>query len=369
MHKLIASRFLDRFLVLRPGQTHGMAVSEPRFDELQVAASEGAMAPSWLIEAARKSWAVEIGSAPLHETVLVRERSRFGFSRGSYELNLGCNYDCPFCYLGVKKFEGLDAEQRVRLLHIMRDAGVVWLQLTGGEPMIDPGFLDVYGLAYRLGMMITISTNGSRLWKPEILAAFAQMPPYRITVSVYGATAETYDETTRRRGSFKAFIRGLTAAHEAGLRLRLNIVVAKSNEHEVSEMEALADSFNAPHHTFTNMSPTIYGGPETLPAQSERFRRQRKPFTGCNAGHTFFHADPFGIASICKVGRDPSVNLMEEGLEGLSRLGPIADSLMLRTGGCSGCQISGSCFTCRPLAKLYQEAKAPLHSYCQYGGR
>jgi hypothetical protein len=46
-----------------------------------------------------------------------------------------------------------------------------------------------------------------------------------------------------------------------------------------------------------------------------------------------------------------------------------ANALMLRTGGYSGCQISGACTVCRPLAKLYQQAKAPLVSYCQHGRR
>jgi hypothetical protein len=38
--------------------------------------------------------------------------------------------------------------------------------------------------------------------------------------------------------------------------------------------------------------------------------RQRKVFTGCNAGHTFFHADPLGRVSICKVGRDDQISLV-----------------------------------------------------------
>jgi hypothetical protein len=117
------------------------------------------------------------------------------------------------------------------------------------------------------------------------------------------------------------------------------------------------------------MSPTIYGGAEPLPAQSGAHLRKRRVFTGCNAGHTFFHADPHGNVSICKVGRDEQISLISEGTEGLRRLGGIADSLMLRTGGCAGCQLSGSCTVCRPLAKRYQQAKAPLHTYCQRGGR
>ena len=41
--------------------------------------------------------------------------------------------------------------------------------------------------------------------------------PHHITLSVYGATAESYEAFTRSRGSFGRFIRGLDAAHEAGL--------------------------------------------------------------------------------------------------------------------------------------------------------
>jgi hypothetical protein len=88
--------------------------------------------------------------------VLVRPESPFGYGRASYEPNLGCNYDCEHCYLGLKKFEGLSWPDRERLLHIKRDAGVLWLQLAGGEPMIDRLFAAVYGLAYDLGMVLTI---------------------------------------------------------------------------------------------------------------------------------------------------------------------------------------------------------------------
>src|SRR5262249_12706292 len=85
--------------------------------------------------------------------------SPLGYARAYYELQLGCNYDCEHCYLGMKKFEGLSWPDRKRLLYIMRDAGVLWLQLTGGEPMVDRLFTQVYTLAYDLGMMLTILSN------------------------------------------------------------------------------------------------------------------------------------------------------------------------------------------------------------------
>ncbi|MCZ4102504.1 MULTISPECIES: hypothetical protein [Streptomyces] len=175
-----------------------------------------------------------------------------------------------------------------------------------------------YARAYALGMMLSISSNGSQLSKPPVL---------------------------RNRGAFDRFTRGLAAAREAALPVKLNLIVSDDNAHELDGMRALAEQYGYPHQTYANMSPTIAGGSEPLPTQAADFLRQRKPFGGCNAGHTFFHADPFGVASICKVGRDPNIRLIEEGVEGLRRLGKIADSLMLRTGGCSGCSLSGTCWT------------------------
>ena len=67
--------------------------------------------------------------------------------------------------------------------------------------------------------------------------------------------------------------------------------------------------------------PTIQGDATPIPEQAAKYLRKRKPFTGCNAGHTFFHADPFGHASICKIGREPHIPLMQDGIEGLKRLG------------------------------------------------
>lgn len=366
MRELIVSPFLNDYLILRSGSAQGMKIPRHRYLEL-TGTTDADPCPTWLVDAVRRRWGLDVDGQPVSKVAVIRPQTQLGFARASYELNLGCNYDCEHCYLGLKKFDGLSWPNRDRLLHIIRDAGVLWLQLTGGEPLIDPLFGDVYRLAHDLGMMLTVSSNGSRLHNPAILDLLTSRRPYRLVLSVYGATEETYDGLTRRRGSFKAFRRGLAAAMRADLPLRLNLVVTERTAHEVGAMTAMANDLGLPHHVYSNISPTIYGGPESLPSQSIEHLRERKPFTGCNAGHTHFHVDPHGMASICKVGRDHQVPLLEEDVDGLRRLGPIADSLMPRSGGCANCALSGSCGTCRPLAKLYQQAKAPLAAYCQHG--
>jgi MoaA/NifB/PqqE/SkfB family radical SAM enzyme len=367
-HQLIASPYPEGHLVVRPGYDGALRIGAARYAELRDAPA-GTPVPAWLTEAVRAGWGMDITGRTAGGTIMVRPETRYGYARASYELNLGCNYDCEHCYLGEKQFAGMDWPGRERLLDVMADAGVLWLQLTGGEPLIDPLFAETHARAWDMGMMIQISSNGSRLDQPRTLEILTRRRPYRLTLSLYGATEESYDGMTRRRGAFKRFMRGLAAAHEAGLAMRINIVVSNRNAHEVPAMRAIADRFGIEAFEYTNISPTIHGGGEVLPSQSREMLRTRKPYTGCNAGITHFHADPHGKASICKVGRDPQVDLIAEGADGLRRLAAAADALLTRHGGCTGCGLQKTCGTCMPLASLYRQAKAPLEVFCQHGGR
>ena len=368
MHEVIASPFLDDYVVVRPGDTRAVRIGPRRYrDLLKTAPAAGC--PEWLVDAVRRRWDLDLAERLLADAVLVRDQSRWGYGRASYEINLGCDYDCEHCYLGEKQFAGLDLPGKRQLLHILRDAGVLWLQITGGEPLIDPHFTEVYQLAHDLGMIVEILSNGSRLASPTILDLLTARQPYRISLSVYGATAETYERLTRRRGSFRRFERGLEAAVAADLPVDLSLIITSHNAHEADSMRAWAERLGLPSREYTHMSPTINGDPEPLGTQSIAHVKPRPRFTGCNAGHTFLHVDPHGSASICKVARDQRIDLLAEGTDGLARLGAIADALMLRTGGCSGCQLAGRCSVCRPLAKLYQDAKAPLDRYCQHTER
>jgi hypothetical protein len=93
-----------------------------------------------------------------------------------------------------------------------------------------------------------------------------------------------------------------------------------------------------------------------LPSQSWEMPRNRRPYTGCHAGITHFHADP-------------QVDLITEGADGLRKLAAAAGTLLTRHGGCTGCTLQKTCGTCMPLASLYRQASAPLQAFCQHGRR
>lgn len=367
MHQVIASPQGEKFVIARPGARKGMQIPRAMHRELSDVVTSGQEVPEWLANAARQAWGLELAGRPASGNVLVRPLTALNYSRATWEINKGCNFNCEHCYLAERKFEGLPREEKERLLSMLRDAGVLWLQFTGGEPTIDRDFSHSYRTAYGLGMLIEILTNGSRLHRADTIELLSSMPPHKVTVSLYGATAESFDSLTRKPGAYRLLMKGLKAAKEAGVSLELALIITKHNAHEVEAMREIAGEYATTYTEYANISPTYDGNPEPLAAQAPGFLDKSTVFQGCPAGHTFFHVDPHGFATMCKVGRENPVSLMAEGLDGLSRLPAIADAQMLRSGGCSGCQLSATCRVCRPLAKAYQEAKAPLNTYCQHG--
>ena len=60
----------------------------------------------WLAVAARALWGLDVAGQAAGVTVMVRPETEYGYARASYELNLGCNFDCEHCYLGEKAVFG-----------------------------------------------------------------------------------------------------------------------------------------------------------------------------------------------------------------------------------------------------------------------
>ena len=71
--------------------------------------------------------------------------------KAQLELTYRCNLHCVHCYTdpyNAKEFfpRELSFEEILRLIDEMRDIGIIWLNLTGGEIFMHPRFFDIYGI-------------------------------------------------------------------------------------------------------------------------------------------------------------------------------------------------------------------------------
>ena len=118
---------------------------------------------------------------------------------GSLELLPLCNMNCDMCYVRLSAREteakgGLHtADEWIGLGREMQKAGVLFLLLTGGEPLLFPDFQKLYVELRQMGMILTVNTNGTLLdegWADF----FGRYKPRRINITLYGADDSAYEK-------------------------------------------------------------------------------------------------------------------------------------------------------------------------------
>jgi MoaA/NifB/PqqE/SkfB family radical SAM enzyme len=163
------------------------------------------------------------------------------------EIQLGhlCNNRCVFCVSGQETARGnaraLDVSPVLAEITRARADGHAKLTLLGGEPTLQPGFLDVVRHAVALGFEeIVVFTNGAKTARPafvdEILATGGN---FTWRISLQGATEEAHERTTLKDGSFSRILRTLATLRERGERITVNMCVVESNYASVPAFPAL----------------------------------------------------------------------------------------------------------------------------------
>ncbi|MER3455662.1 MAG: GTP 3',8-cyclase MoaA [candidate division GAL15 bacterium] len=155
--------------------------------------------------------------------------------------NLRCVYCMPAQGISFRPPEQLLQDHEILLLtRIAAELGVTKVRLTGGEPTVRPGLVDlVRGIAAIPGIQdVALTTNGVRL--RELAAPLAAAGLRRVNVSLDTLDPEQFRRITRG-GRLRDVLEGIEAAERAGLRpVKLNTVVVRGfNEEAVVPLAAL----------------------------------------------------------------------------------------------------------------------------------
>jgi cyclic pyranopterin phosphate synthase len=154
-----------------------------------------------------------------------------------------CDFRCVYCMSEhmtfLPKTDVLSLEELDRLCSAFIAKGVSKLRLTGGEPLVRRGIMNlVSSLSRHLesGALqeLTLTTNGSQLARYA-----AELKGYgveRVNVSLDTLDADKFRAITRW-GDLDKVMAGIDAAQAAGLQVKINAVALKGvNEDELADM-------------------------------------------------------------------------------------------------------------------------------------
>ncbi len=200
------------------------------------------------------------------------DRLRDSFGRAITDLRVSvtdrCNYRCVYCRTGNDgaQYAELPHAGYLRMIKLFVSLGIEKIRLTGGEPLLRDGLLELIQEIAQLrtpfsgdGLDIAITTNG------HLLAGLAQPLKdaglTRTTVSMDAVDPETFTAITRVPRSFDRVLAGIRAAGAVGLGpVKVNCVLLRGFND--SQIEAFAE--------FSRQEGVIVRFIEWMPLEEDR---------------------------------------------------------------------------------------------------
>lgn len=350
-------------------------------------------------------------SVPLTDYLYTRASQKKMPISGTFELSPVCNFDCRMCYVRKSQQEVDQSERRILNLDDWRaiakqasENGLLYVLLTGGEPFLWPDFWTLYEELIRMGLLLSINTNGS-LIDAQAVARLQKFPPRRVNITLYGASDETYERLCGVKGVFGRVDRAIRALKAAGICVKLNCSLTPDNAEDLEAIVAYAKKQDLLLSVASYMFPPIRKSMD-LVGENNRFTPEQAamhtiracklqssedeynryldsvmkgsanppgldescidPVDGrirCRAGKASFWITWDGWMTPCGMMPEPKVDLTNKGFsESWRELTQVSEALRL-SGVCGTCPNQNICHPCAAMAIAETGTSAGIPTY------
>ena len=165
---------------------------------------------------------------------------------GTFELTPLCNVDCKMGYVKLSRAqqEALGplrtAADWTALAKSCADAGLVYLLITGGEPLTHPEFQEILEGLAPLGFLMSINTNGTLIDENKA-ALLRDCGVLRANVSLYGMSRDAYARLCGDGDCFEKAMAGIRNLLAVGIRVKLSFSLTPQNADQLPLVAAFAE--------------------------------------------------------------------------------------------------------------------------------
>lgn len=165
---------------------------------------------------------------------------------GVLTVNGSCNFSCHYCFADyyLKKDEALPLERMLKTIDEMREIGVVYLNVHGGEALLRRDIGDILDHALRRGFFVNLITNGTLVVKRwEQIRGVDTM-----VVSLDGRPEN--NDLNRGRGTAAQALRAIEFARSQGMTVRVGMTITKHTMGDLDWMMEWAKTNDLQVHPF-----------------------------------------------------------------------------------------------------------------------
>lgn len=160
-----------------------------------------------------------------------------------------CNLRCKYCMpeSGVKSLchsDILSIEEIVEIVKVASKNGIKKIRLTGGEPLVRRGFINLCKQISKIDEIedIAITTNG--VYLKDMADELFENKVRRINFSLDTLIKEKYNDITRRN-DFDKTMESLFYAIKKGFKVKINVVlIGGFNDDEIQDFVNLANDYD-----------------------------------------------------------------------------------------------------------------------------
>ncbi|PEL65005.1 GTP 3',8-cyclase MoaA [Bacillus wiedmannii] len=159
-----------------------------------------------------------------------------------------CNFRCTYCmpaevfgpdYAFLKDEFLLTFDEIERLAKLFVSIGVRKIRLTGGEPLLRKDLTKLIARLVKIEGLVDIGLTTNAIHLRKQAKALKEAGLHRVNVSLDAIDDDVFKDINGRNINTKPVIKGIMAAKESGLDVKVNMVVKKGmNEHQVLPMAA-----------------------------------------------------------------------------------------------------------------------------------
>jgi AdoMet-dependent heme synthase len=152
-----------------------------------------------------------------------------------FELTYNCNLKCVHCYIVRNGKREMGKWKVFNILEQLKEAGCLYLTLSGGEIFVRKDFFEIANYARKLNFALKLFTNGT-LITADTADKIRDLKLISVEISLQGFK-DTHEEITKVKGSFDKTVRAIELLRERDVKVFVRATLMRQNADEIWKLQ------------------------------------------------------------------------------------------------------------------------------------
>ena len=175
---------------------------------------------------------------------MLKEFVFFNKKMAFFAINNTCNSKCRMCSIWKNKSKrNVTYEEAVKVLKKLKRNKFKIIQITGGEPFLNPNIFKILEFAKKLGFYVLVVTNGSLITR-ETAKKLAKINIDQISVSFHHYDPKVFEKIENHKDIFEKAKKAIGFLKEENVHVSALCTISKYNMNDIERTIKFIESMN-----------------------------------------------------------------------------------------------------------------------------